>query len=256
MTDEAAIDRYLGDIRSVVGKCVARMPPHADYVARIAQAPPGQAAVTAMPRVRPSLKSIAIPVIGQASRGLDKELPYAGHGLTGQLTKYVGVDGDLPPSQESQLIGLADFLNHCLYRLSPFFVSGQKDHAHTGLRTRVGSVTFKQFPGDLRHDAGSVAGNAVATAGAAVLHAPQGRQTLLQDLVRPKFVLGIGVGNESHSTGIALPRQGERTVKQVGWLFCGKRMKRGDACWRSNRTGMRCKRTTLWKEMDSRMISG
>ncbi|MCV0415901.1 MAG: tryptophan 7-halogenase [Brevundimonas sp.] len=44
VTDEAAIDRYLGDIRSVVGKCVARMPPHADYVARIAQAPPGQAA--------------------------------------------------------------------------------------------------------------------------------------------------------------------------------------------------------------------
>ena len=44
LTDEAAIDRYLADIRRVIAKCVATMPSHADYVARIAQAPAGQAA--------------------------------------------------------------------------------------------------------------------------------------------------------------------------------------------------------------------
>ena len=44
VAEAAAVEDYLADIRRVVGKCVDRMPSHADYVTRVARAtPPPQA---------------------------------------------------------------------------------------------------------------------------------------------------------------------------------------------------------------------
>ncbi|MEC8533834.1 MAG: tryptophan halogenase, partial [Pseudomonadota bacterium] len=38
VTPEAEIERFLNDVETVIGKCVAVMPSHADYVARVCSA--------------------------------------------------------------------------------------------------------------------------------------------------------------------------------------------------------------------------
>mmetsp|Transcript_27317 Transcript_27317/g.66293 ORF Transcript_27317/g.66293 Transcript_27317/m.66293 type:complete len:600 (+) Transcript_27317:2920-4719(+) len=92
---------------------------------------------TAADKIQSTFKTIAAFVIViKTFRGLDEELPDAGHGFSGQRTKDIRVNRDLTPSDESELVSSAHFFDLGLNGITLFVVHRKEDHTDT----RLGAV--------------------------------------------------------------------------------------------------------------------
>lgn len=126
---------------------------------------------------------------------LNQDLAEAGAGGLGHAADHLHVYGHVAPSDQLEAAGSDHGLHQLLALLLEGVVVGQEDHADTGaLGGDAGELLLQEGPGDLGHDARAVAGHVIGRAGATVLHAAQGTEGLVHDLVRG---LLLQVGDEA-----------------------------------------------------------
>src|SRR5262249_53000665 len=117
------------------------------------------------------------------------------------------VDGHAPPAEELLALLADDLLDDPLALVLLVHLVRQEDHADAVLAGRGEGdarrlrLATEERVGDLDEDAGAVAGQPVAAAGAAVLEVPEHREPFLDDVAR---CLALDVDDEADAAGVAL----------------------------------------------------
>mmetsp|Transcript_58812 Transcript_58812/g.70143 ORF Transcript_58812/g.70143 Transcript_58812/m.70143 type:complete len:288 (-) Transcript_58812:346-1209(-) len=152
--------------------------------------------------------------ITQSLRRLHKKLPHGRRRGPRQITQHRHVHGDFTPTDQVQFVQCQNVLHNFFERVSSVGIAGEEDHADSWGGAGGGGVFGEEFPRDLCHYSRAVAGDAVAAAGAAVFHAGEAVQALLEDFVGAEFS-AIHISHKSDTTSISLPRQSHGPVKHI-----------------------------------------
>ncbi len=119
------------------------------------------------------------------------------------------VNGDFPPAQNLLAFFLHDLLKGCHLRISEVIITMGKDHAHPvtacfrQVKAQHAAFPFKKIMGDLQHNAGTVTGIFIRTAGTAVTEILQYGQSVFYNLMG---FFALDMGYKSHPTCIMLER--------------------------------------------------
>mmetsp|Transcript_18872 Transcript_18872/g.47860 ORF Transcript_18872/g.47860 Transcript_18872/m.47860 type:complete len:1344 (-) Transcript_18872:168-4199(-) len=148
-------------------------------------------------------EQLALQLIAHhAGLTLHHNLPHARLGGLGEAAHHRVVHRHLAPANQLEALAREHLLVDLLALRLARVVVGREDHAHgAGLLVHCRHLGLKQLPGDLSHQASTIARVVVCRAGTAMLHAPQGGQRICHDLVALQVLQG---GDEAHSAGIAL----------------------------------------------------
>jgi hypothetical protein len=134
----------------------------------------------------------------------DEELAEARHRAARGVTQQVGVDRQVPPADDPQLLLGGDLLDAPLGLLDGLVGAGDERRAGgiAGRGRQVEVADLAEEPvGDLQQDAGAVSGVLLRAVGAAVVEVAQRRQRLHHDLVAGPTSHG---GHEGDPTRVVL----------------------------------------------------
>ena len=162
--------------------------------------------------------------------------------LPGHGAKHGGVHGNLPPTEAGQPHVGGFRVAELAGLRTPGRIGGQEHHAQApgaaAAGLGLGPHRLQVVPGNATEDAGAIAGIAVATAAAAVLHAIEGPQGLGQD---PMARLSLQMGKKPDPAGVLFASHGGRSrAIAMGPLGTGgQRHSQATTCvWNGTSTGV------------------
>jgi len=155
----------------------------------------------------PDDEELALEGAGHDPAAGDVHLPHHRHHLARQRTELRWIDWHVTPAQQP-LVLLVDDLGEDPLALGASEGIGREEHLPHAVAQRRGHVeaqleafAVKETMRELREDAGAIASQGIGPGGAAVLHALEHLEALLDDRSRR---LSFDVGDEAHPAAVML----------------------------------------------------